>query len=1199
MLNREIPFRPKLEGDFRVRFYNAASEITDSASVIEIEKIANKEIKWVEDECRFNLEQRKKYRAVWLLFRDLIRASWKACYRDGVLYMSLPSLNGSDMRDTTSPEVKALLRSWMSDSRHERLVTYTDFINRMEAPGANKIGIDSLIADGNELVVRLEAAKRGDLPVIEAVKPYLQLVKENERDEYTGLKLSEIWRYFRLTWSTPTETTPGRTMQYLIRDAAHPMHAVMGIASLENCAVQITCRDDYIGWNQKAYIAQMLEADSDGAKAYFSTLLGYIADGIGGIDYSELCTTATVERPTDEDIQDLQDIAANAEQQRQRLLRDALDSNMEEEEKSELGSISKDTENALYRRKRAEQLAKLLGAKKVITDLVESDSFEEDWKDFCKSEVGNSVIRTALVAQKTKHIGSSMMELNVCGAIPPYNEILGGKLVALLATSPQVVHDYKERYENKSSEIASRLKGQPVCRPADLVYVGTTSLYYVGSSQYNRLKIPKEIFESDFDVVWKQLGMTIGFGTMHISKATTMSLTEATTDDFNRINHVFGEGASPKMRLLTMAIRELLESTNEDSKDFSKHAMSRIVYGACLAKNTFNYLMGIDPDPEYYTDMSDYEKGTNTIISYWQNRWLGSRLNYEPIYERVRNFNKKGFLVSNQINEDEKWSFKKLKEDSHMPIADDTKTGLQFVRDFYRGSSAYADYIDSNRLSNIHLTTRLDQAILDAAMAGKDIVLTGNPGDGKTHIIRMLKDKLENLGKPVVIEIDASTLPNEELYKHWKQARDQKVPYVIAINAAVLYSLYQYCKEFEPVREAYEQMSHAVVFHNESANESDLVVYDLSKREVLTKEILNQSIIKLTDEKHYTECASCPLNTNCEVYKNCQLLRNELFQDRLYIILQRVALKGYHATLRELQSFISYLIFGNRACKTIAKTTGNKEYNLVNLIYSGRGGLFKAIQAAIDPVKISHPIWDERILSNEIASDSWVKDYEVPAEAIAYDNDELFQLRKRQFFFFNTDGEQLLKILDDDVSHFQELLKQEDSKTIKELVLKLNKFFGSEKPSNSELQIWSGHRYDNEPRKVLISVGSIKKSELKIGHPTLSKLMQTGIEMTSNYIRLEKKNAPNIFLKIDYDMYVLLTEADRGVPVLFMESDLVKKVWRFIEQLQSVSEIDEDDPVNISLLDVQNKKKITVKLDQEENKYSAIDGSRSQEAAYV
>lgn len=1199
MLNREIPFRPKLEGDFRVRFYSAASEITDKASVIEIEKIANKEIKWVEDECRFNLEQRRKYRAVWLLFRDLIRASWKVCYREGVLYMSLPSLNGTHMRDTTSPEVKALLRSWMSDSRHERLVTYTDFINRMENPGANKLGIDSLIADGEELVERLKAAKTAKIPVTEAVKPYLQLVKENDRDEYTGLKISEIWRYFRLTWSTPAETTPGRTMQYLIRDAAHPLHAVMGIASLENCAVQITCRDDFIGWNQKAYIEKMVELDSDGARKCFATLLNYISDGITGINYTELCTEATVINPTDEDIKALQDIAVDAERKRQRLLKDTYDNDIDEEEKSELGGISKDTERALYHRKRAEQLARLLSAKKIIMDLCSSESFEDAWRDFCRGEIGNSVIRTALVAQKTKHIGSSMMELNVCGAIPPYNEILGGKLVALLAVSPQVVHDYKERYQNKSSEIASRLKGEPVYRPADLVYIGTTSLYYVGSSQYNRLKLPKEIFESDYDVIWKQLGMTIGFGTMHISKATTMSLTEATSDDFNRINHVFGEGASPKMRLLTMSIRELLESTNEDSKDFSKHAMSRIVYGACLAKNTFNYLMGIDSEPEYYADMSDYEKGTYTIINYWQNRWLRSRLAYEPIYDRIQKFDKQSFLVSNQINKDEKWSFTKLKEDSTMNVGDDVQTGLQFVRDFYRGSSAYADYIDLSLLSNIHLVTRLDLAILEAVVSGKDIVLTGNPGDGKTHIIRMLKDKLKNQGKDVVFEFDASTLSNKDIYNHWKDTRKKKVPYVIAINAAVLYSLYHDYKDFEPVKNAYEQMSRAVVFHNETSADSDIIVYDLSKREVLTRDILNQAILKLTDEKHYQECNSCPLNSSCEVHKNRRFLNDELFQSRLFIILQRVALRGYHTTLRELQGFISYLLFGNRGCKVISKTTGNKEYNIVNLVYSGKGGLFKAIQNAIDPVKISHPVWDEKILSNDITSDTWVRDYEVPAEAIAYDNDELFQLRKRQFFFFNTNGHELLNILDDEVKRFQELLEQDDSKTIKELILKLNKFFGSEKPSNSELQIWSGHRYDNEPRKVLISVGTIKKSELKIGHPTLSKVMQTGIEMTSNYVRLEKKNAPNIFLKIDFDMYVLLTEAERGVPVLFMESDLVKKVWRFIEQLQSISEIDGDDLVNISLLDVQNKKKIIVKLDQEENKYSVIDSSRNREESYV
>ena len=185
--------------------------------------------------------------------------------------------------------------------------------------------------------------------------------------------------------------------------------------------------------------------------------------------------------------------------------------------------------------------------------------------------------------------------------------------------------------------------------------------------------------------------------------------------------------------------------------------------------------------------------------------------------------------------------------------------------------------------------------------------------------------------------------------------------------------------------------------------------------------------------------------------------------------------------------------------------------------------------------------------------------------------------------------------MDDDVTHFQDFLNQDDGKTIKELVRKLNTFFGAVKASNSELQIWTGHRYDSEPRKVLISLGTIKKSGLKIGRPSLLDSMQNGIDMTSSYLRLEKKDTPQVFLKIDFDMYMLLTEADRGVPVLFMESDLVKKVWRFVEQLQSFDEIDEDDTVTISLLDVQNKKKISVSVDREEHKYSAIDSERTKE----
>lgn len=1192
MINREIPFRPKLEGEFRVRFYDAVSGITGQSSIVEIQKIIDKEIDWVQNICTFNLSQRKKYRAIWMLFQDLVRASWKVCYRDGVLYMTLPCLNDDNVHNSFSNETlieaKKLIRSWMSDSRQERLNSCSDFIQRMEKRNASGHDISELIAEGNELSERVEKACAGEIDLDDAVQPYLQLVNGDEKDKFTGFKLSEIWRYFRLTWSNPAEPTPGRTMQYLIRDAAHPMHAVMGIASLENCTVQITCRDNFIGWNPKAFIEELIKLDVTQAKNKFADLLHYIEVGISGIDYSKFCTKAVIENPTDQDIREILDCAVRSEQQRKELLEGESKNGIEDSEKSEFGNVSQKTLDALYSRKRADQLGRLLKAKKAILDIYNSKDFAEIWIDFCKSDFGSSMIRCALIAQKSQHIGSSLLELNVCGAIPPYNEILGGKLVALLATSPQVIHDYKNRYANKASMIATLLKGEDVCRPADLVYIGTTSLYYVGSSQYNRLKIPGKVFGSDYDIDWKRLGTTTGYGTLHISKTTTLSLTEATSENYNRINHVFGEGASPKLRLVTMAIHELLESTNEGSKDFTKHAMSRIVYGACLAKNTQAYLMGKADKPEYYTDLSHYQEGTQKIIDFWRNRWLKSRLNYRPIYQKMRAFDKAEFLVGNQIKGSKKWEFKKLEEVSQMPVNDGKKVGLKFVRDFYRGSSAYADHIDTRMLSHIHLKTKLDDAVINAVKVGKDVVFTGNPGDGKTHIIRVLKEKLEAVNPKIVIELDASTLSDEDIYKRWKSAKEANVPFVIAINAAVLHSVYKNYSEFEPIKNAYLQMVSAVVFHNECQNNESVVVFDLSKREVLTEEILGQVIMKMTDDVHYHECEKCPLVKVCVVHKNRKLLKDRLFQKRLIAILQRVSLRGYHATLREVQSFVAYLIFGDRSCEQLNKTNGNSEYDLVNLVYSGKGNLFKAINSSIDPVKISHPIWDEKILSNKVESKSWVDGYEVPSEAIAFDNEDLFNLRKRQFFFFNKHGEELLSLLDDDATRFQQFLSQDDKVIKRELISKLNSFFGKINDSNGKLQVWIGHRYNNEPRKILISNGVMSKKDFNIGRPMLLCSMQDGIDMTSNYVRFEKKNSSDIFLKIDFGMYILLREAERGVPVLFTDSDLVKKIWRFVEQLQSFENIEDEDSVEIGLIDVRNKSTTMIEIDRDDNKYSSI-----------
>jgi len=1195
MINKSIPFRPKLEGEFRTRFYTTSKTITKQTTLQEIETMISDELDWVEKICSYNIDQRRKYRAVWLLLRDLIRASWTACFHTGVLEVSLPSQDFKSKNMPSLSDEKARLRKRLSESRLERLQSFEKFITYMEDDASeNKHSVLMLVADGNELANRIQNTTN----LHEAVCPQLELVDESTRDTVTGHRLSEIWRYFRLTWSTPSESTPGRTMQYLIRDEAHINRPVMGIISLENCAVQITDRDKYIGWNTKEYIDKMLKGNNNEAKHTIEKLLSYVQEGILGIDYRNLCSAKEINHPTNETIAKLFQEAADAENRRQELLKEALiTDNMTGEEKSELGGISKDTENALYRKKRAEQLARLLVSKKDLSEIVNDKNFDNKWDMFLNTEKGYSAIRNALVAQKSKHIGTSMLELNVCGAIPPYNEILGGKLAALLALTPQIIYDYKERYGQRQSEIASRLKNKTVIRPADLVYLGTTSLYFVGSSQYNRLKIPKEVLGDNYEIKWLELGKTIGFGTLHISRSTTAALVEAAENiGYTRINHVFGEGASPKLRLLNFSIRELLEVTPEEANNLAKHAMSRIVYGAFIARNTKDYLLGRDDVPEYYFKIPLSErtvkKKTNAVIYYWINRWLSSRLKHEEIYHRLRNFDISTLRVSEHLRKDTNWEFKRLEETFMENIA--PKGQLDFVRSLYRGNSAYADNQNENLLKKIHIETSLDEAIKNAVKEKKDVILTGSPGDGKTHIIRVLSADLSGYDIPPIIQLDASCLTNEELFEEWKKARKNKYPYVLAINAAVLFSLAQQYPKFTPITSAAKQMENAIYFiETDSSEETEVVVFDLSRREILHKEIVTSAITKITSEYLYSDCSSCHMRTSCPVHLHRELLNDSLFQERLDVLLTRISLKGHHVSLRDLLSFLSFLLFGDRNCTQLASTAENNEYSLLSLIYhGGKGTIFDYIRDSFDPSSVSHPIIDEELLSAQVQSDNWTKPYFHSAEVIDSNNIEQFKLRKRQFFFFNKAGNELLNICDDDITKYQKLLESDDKTCIKELIGKINAFFG--RKNKSEIEIWNGHRFNNSPRKVLISAGKLKTAQFSIGRPTLIDSMKKGIKTHANYLRLQRKDSPNIYLKVDWKLFCLLQETERGVPMLLItENETTKRVWRFIEKLQQITDFETSSEIILTIFDIDVKKELSVKIDREDRKYLSIDVSKN------
>ncbi|HEX4077486.1 MAG TPA: Druantia anti-phage system protein DruA [Rhizomicrobium sp.] len=96
----------------------------------------------------------------------------------------------------------------------------------------------------------------------------------------------------------------------------------------------------------------------------------------------------------------------------------------------------------------------------------------------------------------------NILDAYVLGAVPPYNMILGGKLVSCLVRSQEIRDDFAARYGKTRGIISRKKKG------AQLAVV-TTSSSLGRSSVYNRLKLAEQAY-------FTSIGYTQGWGHFHV-----------------------------------------------------------------------------------------------------------------------------------------------------------------------------------------------------------------------------------------------------------------------------------------------------------------------------------------------------------------------------------------------------------------------------------------------------------------------------------------------------------------------------------------------------------------------------------------------------------------------------------------------------------------------------------------------------------
>ena len=559
---------------------------------------------------QYNFQDDREYLSFILTKRvilDLINQGWQLTFKD-----SRPGLTYSFLAQNSKDLVRKR-HSFERDIMMEK-ESVRSFVKKME-----RDGIFSLMRNGEKLVAALQKNK------YKAIDPYLQFAEGDNRCPHTGLKLMDIWRYFRYTWVNAYRSTPGRSIRILVRDAAAPNHEIIGIASLGNTVIQQTVRDNWIGWNADALVKNF-DYQSDLIN-WCSNIIDNQINDIYLHDLLEegLYSEADAKNPTSETVNKLKQESKRAMDIYRKTPKEVEYLRLTEKSGADWENRSK---THLFKSKRCAKLSSLLSIRKTLQEVQILD-----FTSLLKNKKVRTVLNQLMRIVKAKHIGENMMDITTCGAVAPYNYLLGGKLVSMLVCSPEVVKHYKEKYTEHERIIASSMKGAAVRRNADLVLLTTTSLYEIGSSQYNRIKIPTG--ESDRHVEYKKLGLTEGFGTFHLS-GDTLKLIElliGTSQDSGRVNSVFGEGPSPLLR----KIREALNLTGLPSDTVLNHKSRRIVYGISLAENFRDFLTGHTSKPNYMLTEcgADEAKCTESIANYWKERWLLNRLENPRILEQV------------------------------------------------------------------------------------------------------------------------------------------------------------------------------------------------------------------------------------------------------------------------------------------------------------------------------------------------------------------------------------------------------------------------------------------------------------------------------------------------------------------------------------------------------------------------------------
>jgi hypothetical protein len=636
---------------------------------------------------------------------------------------------------------------------------------------------------------------------------------------------------------------------------------------------------------------------------------------------------------------------------------------------------------------------------------------------------------------------------------------------------------------------------------------------------------------------------------------------------FREVNSVFGEGPSPRLRKLRTGLKLL----GFDPQSLLRHNQHRLIYGVPLAENALAFLRGEGGKlPDYIKRPGRHRDATERIAAFWTQRWLASRLNHAPAIESLLHTH--AWKLSDQIPVTAPASETVTQVETS---TDANNAGPSPEVEFWRslahaGPEVCSDELTPDEINRLHVKRPLEDFLVRKVRDGFSIVLTGNAGDGKTHLLRRLQQRLVTDGIKAVVEPDATAAMKHgklaPVLDGWRKAFAAKKPYLIAANEYPLYQLRKNGPKLAPALgkvlasvdfQCHTRLAYGAKSSNEDAAEKVLVV-DLSLRNPLQPVFAGALLDRMLQNKALQQHAR--EGTEPNFTRNFERLSQARVREQLLGLFQRLVVRGERASVRELWIILARLLFGSRLVPDEVPDAMNARYSERLFERDDRFRLSQLLVDLVDPAACSHPQWDTRLEQpGSTKPADWMEGRE-PMPDLRELDPARFAFLKRVFYFEHAHGTEAFALEEEHARQFAQQLdeaKQGDGLLRGEILCAINLCY-CPKPfrgMKDRLHLWIGHRYHEQPTRSYVANQFVPADKFEIFVPRLPRRLDDKLDYQPDHfvLRYRDTSGRTISLRVDFSLFATLADLRAGLPRHLMPDRDLNRLDAFLEQLQAAS----------------------------------------------